>query len=67
MNVLKTAIERAKSDLTRPSIIICTTKIGYGCPASLVTQTLFKTALAAQYVGVVVYDGEVGSVLQRVS
>lgn len=32
MNVLKTAIERAKSDLTRPSIIICTTKIGYGCP-----------------------------------
>lgn len=30
--VLKTAIERAKSDLTRPSIIICTSKIGYGCP-----------------------------------
>ena len=28
--VLKAAIERAKSDLTRPSIIICTSKIGYG-------------------------------------
>ncbi len=30
--VLKAAIERAKSNLTRPSIIICTSKIGYGCP-----------------------------------
>lgn len=30
--ILKAAIERAKSDLTRPSIIICTSKIGYGCP-----------------------------------
>lgn len=32
LSVLKTAIERAKSDLTRPSIVICSTKIGYGCP-----------------------------------
>jgi len=32
LRVLKTAIERAQSDLTRPSIIICTSKIGYGCP-----------------------------------
>ena len=30
--VLKCAIERAKSDLTRPSIIICTSKIGCGSP-----------------------------------
>lgn len=29
---LKTAIERAKSDLTRPSIIICRSQIGYGSP-----------------------------------
>lgn len=32
LNVLKLAIERAKSDLTRPSIIICNTVIGYGSP-----------------------------------
>ncbi len=30
--MLKTAIERAKSDLTRPSIIICRSVIGYGSP-----------------------------------
>lgn len=29
---LKTAIERAKSDLSRPSIIICKSVIGYGSP-----------------------------------
>lgn len=32
LSALKLAIERAKSDLTRPSIIICRTVIGYGTP-----------------------------------
>lgn len=32
LSALKIAIERAKSDLTRPSIIICKTVIGYGTP-----------------------------------
>lgn len=32
LNSLKAAIERAKSDLTRPSIIICRSTIGYGSP-----------------------------------
>ena len=30
--ILRSAIEKAKNDLTRPSIIICQTKIGYGSP-----------------------------------
>lgn len=30
--ILRSAIEKAKNDLTRPSIIICRTKIGYGSP-----------------------------------
>lgn len=32
LNALKAAIERAKSDLTRPSVIICRSIIGYGSP-----------------------------------
>ena len=32
LSVLKQAIEKAKQDLTRPSIIICSTHIGYGSP-----------------------------------
>lgn len=32
LGTLKAAISRAKSDLTRPSIIICQTVIGYGSP-----------------------------------
>lgn len=32
LSSLKTAIARAKSDLTRPSIIICKSVIGYGSP-----------------------------------
>lgn len=32
LNVLKMAIKKAKSDLTRPSIVICNTEIGYGSP-----------------------------------
>ena len=32
LSLLKAAINRAKSDLTRPSIIICNTIIGYGSP-----------------------------------
>lgn len=32
LSALKIAIEHAKSDLTRPSIIICKTVIGYGTP-----------------------------------
>ena len=32
LTILKVAIERAKSDTTRPSIIVCNTKIGYGSP-----------------------------------
>ncbi|MCH5148207.1 MAG: transketolase [Clostridiales bacterium] len=32
LTVLKLAIERAKQDLSRPSVIICTTHIGYGSP-----------------------------------
>ncbi len=32
LKMLKSAIERAKSDLTRPSIIICKSVIGYGSP-----------------------------------
>lgn len=31
-NLLSQAIERAKSDLTRPSVIICRSEIGYGSP-----------------------------------
>ncbi len=32
LSVLKMAIKKAKSDLTRPSIVICNTEIGYGSP-----------------------------------
>ncbi|MGN0804252.1 MAG: transketolase [Candidatus Coproplasma sp.] len=32
LSLLKTAIERAKKDLTRPSVIICKSKIGYASP-----------------------------------
>lgn len=32
LSVLSSAITKAKSDLTRPSIIICNTKIGHGSP-----------------------------------
>ena len=32
LSLLKAALNRAKSDLTRPSIIICNTVIGYGSP-----------------------------------
>lgn len=32
LNILKLAIQKAKADLTRPSIVICHTHIGYGSP-----------------------------------
>ncbi len=32
LSMLKAALNRAKSDLTRPSVIICRSVIGYGCP-----------------------------------
>lgn len=32
LSVLETAIASAKNDLSRPSIIICNTTIGHGCP-----------------------------------
>lgn len=32
LTVLKTALTRAKADLTRPSVIICNSVIGYGSP-----------------------------------
>ena len=32
LSMLKAAIDRAKSDLTRPSVIICRSVIGYGSP-----------------------------------
>ncbi len=32
LNALKAAVERAKSDLSRPSVIICRSVIGYGSP-----------------------------------
>ncbi len=32
LSMLRAALNRAKSDLTRPSVIICRSVIGYGCP-----------------------------------
>ena len=34
LSLLKAALNRAKSDLTRPSVIICNSVIGYGSPAA---------------------------------